>query len=526
MGEVGKSRMSDGKKKRKAVERRVDDDDDDDDEVVEEYKPQRYEKKSRLNVNAVKEDVEDNDDDDDDEENLSDDDLQSIDNNTSDEDSLHDDDASVAVVVQGRDDVGKSSGNLRYKNDDSNNNNNNNKKHLEKEEERGIEAVDADIIEAIQNGIDEFTIALRLMRRDAPSVETKTRKISRNNEKNEHLREVQETNRLWYLLTLVKQRYYRTKARELIETYTAVRPKETDEVVRRRGSSSSQRRDAITDKAAGKKHVADATSGKKVKWVDTVLPGVISSTTEKPSSSGGRSSSSSSSSGSRDKEGARSASSRPNRKSSVATAAAIPLSLSGLPIAEHRLLQMAYSVEAQPTVGNDKSSDAVTENRSKRSRTSSNKAAILEEEAAAASSRDKSLSIILKHPGSSTRQLRRDRSGSVADVMPAVSQYCIRVGESYQAVVSEWDDQMAQLQQHRRGPPSTSTYNSLSDEPAYRPLYDEECIENYLLKALQLASSLREDVQRVEANVPSNATVLCVVANNAEDVCLDFFHKK
>jgi len=499
-----------------------DDDDDDDDEVVEEYKPQRYEKKSRLNDNAVKEDVEDNDDDDDDEENLSDDDLQSIDNNTSDEDSLHDDDASVAVVVQGRDDVGKSSGNFRYKDDDSNNNN---KKHLQ-EEERGIETVDADIIEAIQNGIDEFTIALRLMRRDAPSVETKTRKISRNNEKNEHLREVQETNRLWYLLTLVKQRYYRTKARELIETYTAVRPKETNEVVRRRGSSSSQRRDAITDKAAGKKHVADATSGKKVKWVDTVLPGVISSTTEKPSSSGGRSSSSSSSSGSRDKEGARSASSRPNRKSSVATAAAIPLSLSGLPIAEHRLLQMAYSVEAQPTVGNDKSSDAVTENRSKRSRTSSNKAAILEEEAAAASSRDKSLSIILKHPGSSTRQLRRDRSGSVADVMPAVSQYCIRVGECYQAVVSEWDDQMAQLQQHRREPPSTSINNSLSDEPAYKPLYDEECIENYLLKALQLASSLREDVQRVEANVPSNATVLCVVANNAEDVCLDFFHKK
>jgi hypothetical protein len=110
--------------------------------------------------------------------------------------------------------------------------------------------------------------------------------------------------------------------------------------------------------------------------------------------------------------------------------------------------------------------------------------------------------------------------------MPAVSQYCIRVGESYQAVVSEWDDQMAQLQQHRREPPSTRTYNSLSDEPAYKPLYDEECIENYLLKALQLASSLREDVQRVEANVPSNATVLCVVANNAEDVCLDFFHKK
>jgi hypothetical protein len=63
--------------------------------------------------------------------------------------------------------------------------------------------------------------------------------------------------------------YYRTVARELIETYTsAVPPKEiedddddneSDDVVRRRNnsSSSSQRRDLTTDKANGKQQVDD-----------------------------------------------------------------------------------------------------------------------------------------------------------------------------------------------------------------------------------------------------------------------------
>jgi hypothetical protein len=91
------------------------------------------------------------------------------------------------------------------------------------EEKDDYDALDTDIIETIQNGIDEDTLALHLLRmwtRD-PSVEL----------------------------------YFRTMARELIETYTtAVPPKEIDYVVRR---SSSQRSDVTTDKSNGKQQVDD-----------------------------------------------------------------------------------------------------------------------------------------------------------------------------------------------------------------------------------------------------------------------------
>jgi len=487
-----KRRMGSDQKKRRATESEDD---------------LQLKKKKMRRTNNIEAVESDNDDDD---EEQSDDDIQSIDDDPTDEDNLYD-----AVLVQGRDD-GDDGGeqNEGSKLSDDLRLSAANKKQEEEEEDSNDEAAvdDVDIVEAIQNGIDELTIALRLMRKDAPTVETKTRKISRNNEKNEHLREVEETNRLWRLLTLVKQRYYRNKARELIEKYT------TPAVP---VGSTSQRRDVSVDKqVTGRKQVVEA-AGKKVKWVDdpAVPPPPQSSRAAPPSSSTG---SSSSSSRRRGKERARSTNSdRTSRKSSHGTAPA-----SGLHIGDHRLLQMAYhDILPQPADTNDK--ENAEEIRSKRSRSSNNNnnkagAAAIAVEAA----QHKTLSILKPMPSGSTRQLRRDRlHGPVVDASPAVSQYYIRVGDNYQAVVEEWDEQAVQLQQQRQHEHKGSTLLS-SDDAAYKPLYDEDSIELYLQKALSIASSLREDLQREEASKSvKNRAVLCILANNAEDVCLEFLHK-